>query len=92
VLNTKNLFYFFSLGNAVVLDDALYPATFLDPEESVSNALRLFRKSRRPMAIVRDKQGHVLGLITLEDILEEIVGELEDEHDAPVSRRRRAKK
>lgn len=91
ILNTKNLFYFFSLGNAVVLDDALYPATFLDPGESISNAMRLFRKSRRPMAVVRDKEGKVLGLITLEDILEEIVGELEDEHDAPVSRRRRQK-
>jgi CBS domain containing-hemolysin-like protein len=84
ILNTKNLFYFFSLQNAVVLDDALYPATYLDPDEGISKALRLFRKSRRPMAVVRDKDGRVLGLITLEDILEEIVGELEDEHDAPV--------
>jgi putative hemolysin len=86
ILNTKNLFYFFSLGNAIVLEDALYPATFLTPEESVGNALRLFRKSRRPMALVREKGGHILGVITLEDILEEIVGELEDEHDAPVPR------
>ncbi len=82
VLNTKNLFYFFSLGHAIVLDDALYPATYLLPDEAVSNALRLFRRSRRPMALVRDPAGHILGLITLEDILEEIVGELEDEHDA----------
>jgi putative hemolysin len=92
ILNTKNLFYFFSLGNAVVLDDALYPATFLDPAQNISNALRLFRKSRRPMALVRDKGGRVLGLITLEDILEEIVGELEDEHDAPVPRQKARKR
>jgi putative hemolysin len=84
ILNTKNLFYFFSLGNAIVLEDALYPATFLTPDESISNALRLFRKSRRPMALVRERTGRILGVITLEDILEEIVGELEDEHDAPV--------
>ena len=64
ILNTKNLFYFFSLQNAIVLDDALYPATFLKPDESISKALRLFRRSRRPMAVVRDDQGHVLGLIT----------------------------
>jgi putative hemolysin len=83
ILNTKNLFYFFTLGTVVVLDDAIYSATFLDPAEGISTALRLFRRSRRPMAVVRDKLGHVLGLITLEDILEEIVGELEDEHDAP---------
>ena len=92
ILNTKNLFYFFSLGNAVVLDDALYPAAFLDPEESIAKALRLFRKSRRPMAIVRDKAGRTLGLITLEDILEEIVGEMEDEHDVPVPKVKRKKK
>jgi putative hemolysin len=83
ILNTKNLFYFFSLQNAVVLDDALYPATFLAPDELISNAMRLFKKTRRPMALVRDADNHILGLITLEDILEEIVGELEDEHDVP---------
>jgi putative hemolysin len=95
ILNTKNLFYFLTLGTVVVLDDAIYSATFLDPAESISNALRLFRRSRRPMAVVRDKGGQVLGLITLEDILEEIVGELEDEHDAPAPRaigRRKGKK
>lgn len=84
ILNTKNLFYFFSIQHALILDDAIYPATYLDPEENISNALRLFRRSRRPMAMVRDSEGHVLGLITLEDILEEIVGDIEDEHDAPV--------
>jgi CBS domain containing-hemolysin-like protein len=84
VLNTKNLFYFFSLQNAVVLEDALYPATYLDPDENLGNAIRLFRKSRRPMALVRDKDGRILGLITLEDVLEEIVGDIEDEHDVPV--------
>ncbi len=95
ILNTKNLFYFFSIQNAVVLEDAIYPATYLDPEESIANALRLFRKSRRPMAMVRDADGHILGLITLEDILEEIVGDIEDEHDVPVPKvkvRKRRKK
>lgn len=95
ILNTKNLFYFFSIQNAVVLEDAIYPATYLDPEESIANALRLFRKSRRPMAMVRNAEFRVLGLITLEDILEEIVGDIEDEHDAPVPKvkvRRRKKK
>ena len=58
----------------------------LDPDETIANALRLFRKSRRPMAIVRDESGHVHGLLTLEDVLEEIVGDIEDEHDRPVPR------
>jgi CBS domain containing-hemolysin-like protein len=86
IVNTKNLFHLFSLQGVVVLDDALYPATYLDPNETIANALRLFRRSRRPMAIVRDDSGHVHGLLTLEDVLEEIVGDIEDEHDRPVPR------
>ncbi len=81
VVNTKDLFFLFSLQNVVILQDALYPAQFLDPSEPVSTALRLFRKSHRPMAIVRDGTGAVLGILTLEDVLEEIVGDIEDEHD-----------
>jgi putative hemolysin len=84
IVNTKNLFYLFSLRGVVVLEDALYPALFLKPDEAVANALRLFQKARRPMALVRDDAGNILGLITLEDVLEEIVGDIEDEHDFPV--------
>lgn len=83
VVNTKDLFHLFSLRGIVVLEDAMYPALFLKPEETVATALRLFRQSRRPMALVRDDAGHILGLITLEDVLEEIVGDIEDEHDRP---------
>ncbi|CAN5425500.1 hemolysin family protein [soil metagenome] len=81
IVNTKDLFYLFSLGGFVVLEDALYPALFLKPDESVATALKLFKTSKRPMALVRDEEGQILGLITLEDILEEIVGDIEDEHD-----------
>jgi putative hemolysin len=83
VVNTKDLFYLFSLQGVVVLHDALYPALYLKPDEEIGNALRLFRKSRRPMALVRDDEGKIHGLITLEDVVEEIVGEIEDEHDRP---------
>jgi CBS domain containing-hemolysin-like protein len=86
IVNTKDLFYLFSLQGVVVLQDALYPALFLHPKESIANALRLFRKAKRPMALVRDDDGHILGLITLEDVLEEIVGDIEDEHDRPTPR------
>ena len=81
ILNTKNLFYFLTLRQAVILEDALYPATFIDAEESVGIAMKLFRRTRRPMAVVRDAEKKVIGLITLEDLLEEIVGDIEDEHD-----------
>jgi putative hemolysin len=88
IVNTKDLFYLFSLRGIVLLEDAIYPATFLDPDESVANALRLLKKSRKPMAIVRDGDGKVRGMITLEDVLEEIVGDIEDEHDRPLAKAR----
>jgi CBS domain containing-hemolysin-like protein len=83
IVNTKNLFFLFSLKGVVVLEDALYPALYLGPDESLATALRLFKKSRRPMALVRDDAGKILGLLTLEDVLEEIIGDIEDEHDRP---------
>ena len=43
----------------------------------------LFRKAKRPMALVRDDHGKIFGVITLEDVIEEIVGDIEDEHDQP---------
>ena len=83
IVNTKNLFFLFSLKGVVVLEDALYPALFLGPDENLATALRLFKRSRRPMALVRDDAGKILGMLTLEDVLEEIIGDIEDEHDRP---------
>jgi CBS domain containing-hemolysin-like protein len=86
IVNTKDLFYLFSLRGVAILEDALYPALFLKPDESMGTALKLFRNAHRPMALVRNEDGKVLGLVTLEDVLEEIVGDIEDEHDRPVPR------
>ncbi len=84
VVNTKDLLFLVGLTSVVVLEDALYPAIFLKPDEEVANALRLFKKAKKHMALVRDNDGHILGMITLEDILEEIIGDIEDEQDAPL--------
>jgi CBS domain containing-hemolysin-like protein len=69
-VNTKDLFHLFSLKGLVVLEDAVYPPLFLNPDDAVADALDLFRRERRPLAVVRDDAGRVLGLITLEDVLE----------------------
>jgi CBS domain containing-hemolysin-like protein len=83
IVNTKDLFYLFSVRGVVLLQDAMYPPLFLKPEQPIDDALLLFRRSRKHMAVVRTAEGKVVGLITLEDILEEIVGDIEDEHDRP---------
>lgn len=82
IVNVKDLLFLFSLHGLVILEDALYPALFILPNETAMNAMKLFRKTRRHMAIVQSEEGKVVGLLTLEDVLEEIVGEIQDEHDA----------
>jgi CBS domain containing-hemolysin-like protein len=81
IVNTKDLFHIFSLRGLVILMDAMYPATYVAPDVSLGRLLTRFRREKRHMAVVRGPEGTFLGVVTLEDILEEIVGEIEDEHD-----------
>jgi CBS domain containing-hemolysin-like protein len=83
ILHTKDLFHLYAKTRLVVLGDAIRPATEIRPEAAIGDALRLFRRERRHMAVVREPGGPLLGIVTLEDVLEEIVGEIEDEHDEP---------
>jgi putative hemolysin len=92
IVNSKDLFFMFSLRGLVNLYDTRLDATFVEPDLPVSHALRLLRKSRQPMAIVRDADKKVCGILTLEDVLEEIVGDIEDEHDDPGRRQNLLKK
>jgi CBS domain containing-hemolysin-like protein len=86
IVNTKVLFHQISLNGHLVVQDAMYQAIFLKPDADVATALQLFREARRPMAVVRGENGHVFGILTLEDVLEEIVGGMEHEHDPPAAR------
>ena len=88
VVNTKDLFYLFSLSGVVALVDAVYEPLFLNADSPVSQALNEFRKAHRHLAVVRDG-AKAVGILTLEDVLEEIVGEIEDEHDRPAPKLRR---
>ena len=60
------------------------PPWFVPDIRPVSEQLKAFRRRRTPFALVVDEYGEVMGLVTLEDILEEIVGDITDEHDVAV--------
>ena len=73
------------------LRELLRPAVFIPESKRLNVLLREFRARRNHMAIVVDEYGGVAGIITIENVLEQIVGEIEDEHDidddAPILKR-----
>ena len=80
VLLAKDLLRFFA-GREFNLRDMLRPAVFVPESKRLNVLLREFRISRNHMALVVDEYGGVCGLVTIEDVLEQIVGEIEDEYD-----------
>ncbi|MCC2604470.1 HlyC/CorC family transporter [Planctobacterium marinum] len=83
ILLAKDLLkYAFGEVQQFELKDILRPVVIVPESKRVDVLLREFRQHRYHMAIVIDEYGGVSGLVTIEDILELIVGEIEDEHDA----------
>lgn len=61
--------------------DIIRPATVVPESKRLNQLLKEFKETRNHMAIVVDEYGGISGLVTIEDVLEQIVGEIEDEHD-----------
>ncbi len=82
ILLAKDLLRFYAENSGPMdLKKILRPAVVIPESKRLNMLLRDFRSSRNHMAIVVDEYGGVSGLITIEDVLEEIVGEIDDEHD-----------
>lgn len=83
ILLAKDLLRFFGdpSDTELDIDDYLRPVSVIPESKRLNALLKEFRDSHNHMAIVVDEYGGVSGLLTIEDVLEEIVGEIDDEHD-----------
>ncbi len=86
IILAKDLLHFISerereSGSKFTLKDYLRPAAIIPESKRLDVLLKEFRANRNHMAIVVDEYGGVAGLVTIEDVLEQIVGEIEDEFD-----------
>ncbi len=81
ILLAKDLLRHYAGEQEFSVREMLRPAVFIPGSKRLNVLLREFRASRNHMAIVVDEFGGVAGLVTIEDVLEQIVGEIEDEYD-----------
>ena len=81
VLLAKDLLRHYAGEEEFNVREMLRPAVFVPESKRLNVLLREFRASRNHMAIVVDEYGGVAGLVTIEDVLEQIVGDIEDEYD-----------
>ncbi len=81
IIHTKDLLSLVEHRALIVADDIIRPAHFVPGTIKISTLLRELQQRKITMAIVVDEFGGTLGLVTIEDILEEIVGEIHDEYD-----------
>jgi len=81
IVYVKDLIYTLQNPKLIKLVDLLREALFVPETQAVSSLLKEFQKSKVHMAIVVDEFGDTCGLVTLEDVIEEIVGEIQDEYD-----------
>ena len=81
ILLAKDLLRHYAGEEEFNVRDMLRPAVFIPESKPLNVLLKEFRKNRNHMAVVADEYGGVAGLVTIEDVIEQIVGDIEDEYD-----------
>lgn len=81
ILHAKDLLKSIGKENEFDIDDILRPPLYSSETQRLNELLTEFKKSRTHMAIIVDEYGGISGLVTIEDVLEQIVGQIDDEHD-----------
>jgi CBS domain containing-hemolysin-like protein len=81
VVLVKDLLFRLREGEHVVIDELVSPILVVPSSAPLEKLLRTFQEERRHLALIVDEYGGAQGVVTLEDVLEEIVGEIEDESD-----------
>lgn len=81
ILLTKDLLGYVGREKSFDIDDILLPAYVIPESKQLQSLLTEFRKTRKHMAIVVNEYSSVSGIVTIEDVLEQIVGDIDDEHD-----------
>jgi CBS domain containing-hemolysin-like protein len=81
IIYAKDLISLLENKNLIILEDILRPAYFVPDTKKISQIMKDFQTKKNHMAIVLDEFGGFEGSVTMEDILEEIVGEINDEYD-----------
>jgi len=79
IIYIRDLLYMIKNKGLIVLGDLIHPAYYVSPLKKVNELLKEFQQKRIQIAIITDDRRRVLGLVTLEDLIEEIVGEIEEE-------------
>lgn len=81
ILLAKDLLRYYATEETFDVRDMLRPAVFIPKSKHLNVLLKEFRNNRNHMALVVDEYGGVAGLVTIEDVIEQIVGDIEDEFD-----------
>jgi len=81
ILLAKDLLKYVGNEDSFDIDDIIRPPSYVPESQKLNTLLSQFRNSRNHMAIVVDEYSGTSGLITIEDVLEQIVGDIDDEHD-----------